>query len=439
MNLLKDNVHKLYFKYFFPTIGGALSTSIYILFDTIFIGQGVGPEGLAALNIALPIYSIYFGTGLLVGVGGSTLFSIERGRGREERANKIFTLSMALGGTIAIVYTLISFVFLKQIAFAFGATTEILPLVKEYMIVVAIGTIPFVMGSVISPFIRADKAPKRVMVAVIFSGFLNILLDYIFVFPLKMGMKGAAIATVISYTVSFLIMASHFLSKNNTLSFSKSYYNSKYIKRIFKCGAPSLLVEISSGFVILIFNHQILRILGEDGVTAYSIISNTAIIVVALFNGVCQTIQPLISTNYGAGEEKRTREFKSIAIKTALIIGTIACVFCFLFPDTITNVFVKPTNRVLIIAREAIRYYVFAFIILGINMVLGAYFQAIELGREAFILVLLRGLLLVSVLVYILPKFLDIRGVWLSVPIAEALTLIVALILNNFNKSYLKK
>ena len=217
MNLLKDNVVKLYFKYFFPTMCAALSTSVYILFDTIFIGQGVGSKGLTALNISLPIYSIYFGTGLLIGIGGSTLMSIEKGRGRLDKANKIFTLSFILGLILATIYCIIGFVFLEEIALVLGATKEIMPFVKEYMVVVVIGTIPFVMGSVMAPFIRADKAPKKAMFAVIFSGFLNIILDYIFVFPLDMGMRGAAIATVFSYTISCLILLTHLLSKNNTL------------------------------------------------------------------------------------------------------------------------------------------------------------------------------------------------------------------------------
>ena len=199
MNLLQDSVYKLYFKYFFPTMCAALSTSIYVLFDTIFIGQGVGSTGLTALNIVLPIYSIYFGTGLLIGIGGSTLMSIEKGRKREDKAQKIFTLSFILGLFLSLIYTVIGFVFLDEIAIILGATKEVLALVKEYMIVVVGGTIPFVMGSILAPFIRADKAPKRAMFAVIFSGFLNIILDYIFVFPLNMGMKGAAIATVFSF------------------------------------------------------------------------------------------------------------------------------------------------------------------------------------------------------------------------------------------------
>ena len=428
MNLLKDNVVKLYFKYFFPTMCAALSTSVYILFDTIFIGQGVGSKGLTALNISLPIYSIYFGTGLLIGIGGSTLMSIEKGRGRLDKANKIFTLSFILGLILAIIYCIIGFVFLEEIALILGATKEIMPFVKEYMVVVVIGTIPFVMGSVMAPFIRADKAPKKAMFAVIFSGFLNIILDYIFVFPLDMGMRGAAIATVFSYTISCLILLTHLLSKNNTLRFKKDFYKLSYITRIFKCGLPSLFIEVSLGFVIFIFNIQILKIIGDDGVTAYSIISNTGIIAVALFNGISQTIQPLISINMGANLKERADRLRNLGLSTALVIGVAFFILCIVFPESIVRIFVKPTDTVLAIAINSIRIYSTAFIIMGINMVSGAYFQSIELAKESFIIAFCRGLLFVSICVFVLPLFIGINGIWLSVPIGELLTLIVTVI-----------
>ena len=427
MNLLKDDIKKLYFGYFFPTMCAALSTSIYILFDTIFIGQGVGSKGLTALNIVLPIYSVYFGTGLLVGIGGSTLMSIQRGKGNQDKSNKIFTLSFVLGLILAIIYFIIGFVFLEEIARLLGATDEVMPFVKEYMIVVVIGTIPFVMGSVMAPFVRSDKAPKKVMFAVIFSGFLNIVLDYVFVFPLDMGMGGAAIATVFSYTVSCLILLTHLLSKNNTLRFKKDFYKLSYIKRIIKCGLPSLFIEVSVGFVVFIFNIQILKIIGEDGVTAYSIISNTGIIAVALFNGISQTIQPLISINMGASLNERADKLKKLAICTALVIGIVFFIICIIFPEQIVRIFVKPSNEVLAIAINSIRIYSIAFIIMGVNMVSGAYFQSIELAKESFIIAFCRGLLFVSISVFILPIFLGINGVWISVPIGEIITLIVTI------------
>ena len=333
-----------------------------------------------------------------------------------------------IGIILAIIYFIVGFVFLEKIALILGATKEILPYVKEYMIVVVVGTIPFVMGSVMAPFIRADKAPKKAMFAVIFSGFLNIILDYIFVFPLNMGMRGAAIATVFSYTISCLILLTHLLSKNNTLRFKKNFYKLSYINRIIKCGLPSLFIEVSLGFVIFIFNIQILKIIGDDGVTAYIIISNTGIIAVALFNGISQTIQPLVSINIGANLKERAIKLRNLGLSTALIIGVSFFILCIVFPEQIVRIFVKPSNEVLAIAINSIRIYSAAFIVMGINMVSGAYFQSIELAKESFIIAFCRGLLFVSISVFILPLFWGINGVWLSVPIGELLTLFVTIV-----------
>lgn len=440
MNLVKDNVLKLYLKYFIPTIGAALSSAIYILFDTIFIGQGVGGDGLAALNIAIPIYGFFMGTGLLIGVGGSTLLSIERGRGHEKKSNKLFTLSIVMGISISLIYLVLGLVFIEKIAFFLGATERILPLVKEYMTIVIIGTIPFVMGSVLSPFVRADKAPKTAMTAVIAGGFTNIVLDYLFIFPFNMGLRGAAIATAISYTLSMFILTVHFFTKNNTLKFEKNFFKIKSVLRIAKCGVPSFFSEISTGLVIFIFNIQIMRLLGEDGVTAYSIISNTAITIIALFNGICQTIQPLVSVNIGAGERKRAESFRKIALITALILGVLSYIVCIVFPEEIVRIFVTPTDTVLKIAVNSINLYAIAFIVTGINMVLGAYLQSIEEAKGAFMIALCRGLLLVSIAVIILPIFMGINGVWISVPAAEFCTLIIGVILTmKSNKNQIVK
>ena len=429
MNLLKDNVFKLYLKYFIPTIGAALSSAIYILFDTIFIGQGVGGDGLAALNIAIPIFGFYSGTGLLIGIGGSTLLSIERGRGHEKRSNKIFTLSIIMGSVISILYMILGLLFIDKVAYFLGATEYILPLVKEYLFIIMIGTVAFVMVNVLSPFIRADKAPKTAMAAVIIGGFTNIALDYIFVFPLNMGMKGAAIATVISSTLSLLVLSIHFIGKSNTLRFEDNFFRVSTAIRIIKCGLPSFFSEISTGLVIFIFNLQIMRLLGEDGVTAYSIISNTAIIIIAVFNGICQTIQPLISVNIGAGEKERVECFKKIAIVTAIILGILSYIICIVFPEEIVRIFVKPTDKVLSIAVNSINIYAVAFVVTGVNMVLGAFFQSVEEAKYSFIIAICRGLLLVSVAVIILPIFMGINGVWVSVPVAEAITFIIGIML----------
>ncbi len=436
MDILKSDVKRLYLKYFFPTVGAALVTSIYILFDTIFIGQAVGGDGLAALNIVLPIYSIVFGCGYLIGIGGSTVMGIERGRDHETKAKLIFSLSIILAIIIAFSFFIIGKLFMDDIAFMLGATDLTIELIREYMDIVAWGFIPFTIGSALQGFVRVDKSPKRAMVATITGGMLNIILDYIFVFPLGMGMYGAGLATVLSYTLSSTILLLHFVSKNNTLKFTFKCFNKSHLIRIIKTGIPSFFIEVSMGIIIFLFNMQLLKFIGETGITAYSIISNTAIIAISITNGICQTIQPLVSINVGAKEYSRAMELRKIALYVAVGFGVVYAFIGFLYPKTLINIFVTPTDEIIEIAVVAIRIYFVAFLVMGANMVLGGYFQAIEMPKVAITISLLRGFLLVAILVYILPIIFGVNGIWLSVPATEFITLAFAIFISKKTLSF---
>ncbi|MCD2500293.1 MATE family efflux transporter [Clostridium sp. NSJ-145] len=438
MDLVKDDVKKLFLKYFFPTVGAALVTSIYILFDTIFIGQGVGGDGLAALNIVLPIYSLVFGVGYLIGVGGSTVLGIERGRGHNDKAIDIFSLSVYISIASAALFLVVGKFFMDDIALMLGATDITISLIEEYMKIVALGFVPFTIGSTLQGFVRIDKNPKLAMIATITGGLINIILDYIFVFPLNMGMYGAGLATVLSYTISMGILLTHFLSKKNTLRLNYRCFRYKYLSRIISNGIPSFFIEMSTGVIIYLFNFQLLKFIGETGVTAYSIISNTAIIFISISNGICQTIQPIVSVNIGAKKYKRAMKFRKIAFYVAIIFGLTATILGFLFPEELIKVFVTPTEEIKQIAVVAIRMYFTAFIIMGANMVLAGYFQAIEMPKVAIIISSLRGLIVVGILIFVLPCFLGVSGIWLSVPITELITFIVAIYISNrtFKEKY---
>ena len=430
MDILKDDVKKLYLKYFFPTVGSALITSIYILFDTIFIGQGVGANGLAALNIILPIYSVIFGIGYALGIGGSTVMAIERGRGHKEKADQVATLAIIIGFLSSIILVLILVLFIEDIAYMLGATEVTIELIKEYMSIINFGTIPFILGATMQGLVRADGVPKRAMVATITGGVLNIILDYIFVMPLGMGMFGAALATFISYCVSSTLVITHLLSKKNNIKLNKNCFKFNYLTRIIKCGIPSFFIEMSAGIVIYLFNTQLLKYVGNVGITAYSIISNSAMIVTSILNGICQTIQPLVSTNIGAKKLDRALALRKIALTVGTVFGVVYAFIGFLFPEVLINIFVTPTEEILNIAIIAIRIYFCSFFVLGANMVIGGFFQAIEMPKVAILISVIRGLVLISIFVFLLPALFGINGIWMSVPLTEALTLILTLYLS---------
>ena len=316
---------------------------------------------------------------------------------------------------------------MDDIAIMLGATNITRELIREYMDIVAFGFIPFTIGSTLQGFVRVDKNPKRAMIATIIGGMLNIVLDYVFVFPLNMGMFGAGLATVLSYIISTIILLTHFISKNNTLKLTYKCFKSSYIMRIINNGIPSFFIEMSTGIIIYLFNFQLLKFIGETGVTAYSIISNTAIIFISISNGISQTIQPIVSINVGAKKYSRAMELRKIAFYVAIVFGLISAICGFLFPEQIIKIFVTPTDEVNQIAIIAIRIYFIAFITMGANIVLGGYFQAIEMSKVAIFISLLRGLVIVGVMIFILPIIFGVNGIWLSVPLTEVITFGIAL------------
>lgn len=428
-DLLTGNPRKLFMKYLVPCISSTLVTSIYILADTIMIGQGIGASALASLNLLIPIIATLFATGLLFGVGGGVLMSIAHGGNDSEKAKQYFSTAL-VGNTIAaVVFLLVGTMFFEQIAYGLGATSSNFQLVSDYGKYI-IGFSPFFMFSTfLQAFVRNDQAPKRAMIAVLVGAGTNIVLDYVFIFILNMGMQGGAIATVIGNSMTVIILITHFLSKKNTMHFKSKMVSFSVLKEIMQCGIASFLIEAASGIVIFIFNLQILRYIGEVGIVVYGIISNVAIIGMSLFNGVAQAAQPIIATNFGAGKYKRVSEVKKIGVIVASGLGGVLFMVGYIFPEPIIGTFVAPTPKITGLGIHAIRVYFIMFLMMGINIFYTNYFQAIMNHKEALIVSLLRGVLLSSGLVFILPYMFGANTIWAVIPITEAITLLIAVIL----------
>lgn len=427
MDLLHDDSKKLFFKYLIPSISATLVTSIYVLADTIMIGKGVGASGIAALNLILPIFSLFFGTGLLLGVGGAVLMSVANGRQDKKLANTYFTNSVISGVVIAILFMIIGLVFLEPIGYMLGSTESNIELFTSYCKYL-VGFCPvFVFSSLLQAFVRNDSAPKRAMIAVISGGVMNIILDYIFIFKFGMGMAGGAIATVLGSITSVVILLTHFKSKQNTMKLIKGSFRIKIVSKIVHSGLPSFLIEIAGGIVVLLFNLQLLKYVGEVGVVVYSIIANTAIVAMSLFNGVSQGAQPIMATNYGAGQTDRVLSVRRLGAITTFAIGIIIFLLGFLFPEIAVQIFIEPTPQIIEMARGALRIYFVAFIMMSLNIFYSTYFQSILKPKISLIICLLRGVILCVILVLILPIFMGVTGIWLVMPITELITVFITI------------
>lgn len=426
-NLLTESVSKIFFRYLIPAILANMVTSIYILADTIIIGKGIGTLAMAALNIILPLFNIFFGVGLLFGVGGSVLMSIARGRGDEQLGKCYFTLAVILNAVTCLALTVLLWIFMEPIARFLGATDATMPYIMDYAPYVIGGLSAFAFSSLLQTFVRNDGAPKLAMIAVISGGILNVILDIIFVFPLQMEMAGAAIASVIGSLCTVFILLLHFLSKANGLKFSLKAFSFSCIGRVFQNGFTSFLVEVTAGIVMFIFNVEILEYAGDNGVSMYGVICNTAIIVTCLCNGINQAAQPILSTNYGAGFGERIRQVRKLGMTTALVICSIPAILGLVLPNMFTYIFLNPNEEILVMSPTAIRIYFIGFFVMGINMFAVGYFQSTAKPKLSLLICLLRGCVLSIIFVTILAPILGINGIWASVPLAEFVTLLISI------------
>lgn len=427
-NFLEDRVSKIYLKYLLPSISATLVTSVYILADTIMVGRGVGPLGIAALNILLPVFNLFFGTGVLFGVGGGVLFSVFKGRKEEKKACSYFTAAMALAAVFSVLYVVVFQAFFDPITRIMGSNETLRQQVHSYGRILVTGAPAFVFSSCLQAFVRNDKRPKLAMAAVISSGILNVVLDYIFIFPMGMGMAGAALATVIASVLTVLILLTHFLSPLNTLKFSKNFHM-REIGKVFLNGSSSFLLELTGGIVIFMFNRQLLRYVGDLGVVVYGIVSNSALVVASVSNGISQAVQPILAVNFGAGKMERVERTRFLGLITAVISGVLFAAIGFAKPLWLIGAFVNPTKEIIDLGIPAIRIYFLSFLAAGSNMLLSTYFQSVLRPMNAMTISLLRGVVFNGIFVLLLPAILGVNGIWMTIVVTEFFTLVIALLM----------
>lgn len=422
LDLTKGSPRKLFLRYLLPSISATLVTSIYILADSVMIGKGVGQNGIAALNIVLPLFTFFFGTGILFGIGGAVLMSVAQGSNDYEMGKRCFTTSTYSLAVISILATLILQLFMDNVLDFLGTTDVTRAYATEYARIFVAGTPIFMFSSMLQAFVRNDKNPNLAMLGVITGGVTNIVLDYVFIYLFEMGMTGGAIATVIGSTTTVTILCSHFFRRTNTLRFVRHGYSIRLLIKIITNGFSSFLVEMAGGIVTFLFNIQLIRYIGEIGITVYSIIANTSFVVMSLANGVAQAAQPVIAVNYGAGEKERVKKVRNLGVICTSCIGILIVVSCMIAPGQITRIFVHANDEILALSIPAIRSYSIAFLFLNLNLFGSSYFQSVMKPYYAMIISVLRGLVFSSVMVMLLPAFFKAEGIWIAMPIVEIAT-----------------
>ena len=429
VDLLERDVKKMFFKYLIPSVGGMLGVSFYVLGDTMIVGRGIGSVGLAALNISIPMINVFNGLGLLFGIGASTAISISRGRGEERQVNNIFTISIILSIILGLVLTTIRIFFLDELCMILGASSDTFQMSRDYLGVIMSFSVLFLLNYTMTVLVRNDGDPNLAMWGMLTGSIVNVVLDYVFIFIFNWGMWGAALATSISPIVGLLILSVHFIKKKNHMTFGKIKIRYSILKRILSNGFASFIVELSAGIVIFIFNRVIIDIMGDLGVSAYSIIANLSLIATAIFTGVGQAIQPIVSVNFGALKMERVYEAGKLAIFTSLALGIVFYISGLLFPEQLVKIFSKGDKALLDITVVGIKIYFTSFILMGVNIVMTTYLQSKEYSKVSMYISLFRGVVFTMVLLLILSRSFGMIGVWMTLPIAELMTLVLSVIL----------
>lgn len=440
----KSAPRKSFALYVSQSILAMIGFSAYILADTYFVATGIGPMALAGLNIALPIYSVILGTGMLLSVGGSTLFAVTKARGDYNLANKIFSFAVGVSIIIGLIFLVAGRLFAEDLAYLFGGDEETVPYAGTYIHVVSTFAVPFMLNNIVVAFIRNDNAPRFATASLLAGNMTNLVLDWIFIYPLKMGMFGAALATGTAPIVGLLVLSTYFLKGKSSFRFGNlgekvisdenreitPLRNVFWILRgVLVLGLSNFIIEISSGLSMITFNIAFWTISGNLGVSAYSIVANIGFVVNALFNGIGQGMQPLISNYHGRGEKQGLMYVLKLGLITSLCMAVVLYAILYIFATPFADVFNKTGDVELNeMASLGIRCYFIAYFFSGLNIVIAAAMNAQEEALKSLLITVGRGLILLVPSILLLSQLGRIEALWFALPMAEVVTLSIVFV-----------
>ncbi|WP_033794542.1 MULTISPECIES: MATE family efflux transporter [Bacillus] len=431
--LREKPMKNLFISYLIPAVLGMVLMSVNIVIDAVMISRGVGANGLAGVNVAIPAFSIFFSISLWIGMGGATLYSIALGENKIERARSIFTQSMTVAVVIVGALMVICLWRIEDLAYLFGANEVILPYALDYLTVLLTFGMIYVLENILSTFIRNDGNPNLAMAGLVVTALLNIAFDYIFIFIFGWGVTGAAAATILSAAIGFLVLLSHFFRKSSILKWTKFHFEWNTVKQIMVIGFPSFTAEITVAIVTIGFNITFMKYAGELGIASYAIVNSIHSMMLLVFLGVGAALQPIASFHYGANLPERLKEGLNFAVKTAIVLGCVAIVSGLFFGKYIIGLFDVQSKELLTLTVTGMSLFFIQYVFFGYNIVYGEYFQSVRQTRKSILIILSRGLLLIIPLLWIMPKLFGVNGIWLVMPVSEVLTAIVVFGMNRIS------
>lgn len=421
------NVKTQFRKYVSQNIMGMIGLSCYILADSFFIAKSQGANGLTALNLVLPLYNLIFSFGSMIGVGSAIRYAVTKYKDAKEADTYLFN-ALFFTTIFGIAFCLAGFFGAEQIMTLLGADEVIRETGAVYTRIFMLFSPFFMWNYVVNAYVRNDGAPTMAMIATLSSSLFNIVFDYILMFPLHMGMAGAALATALSPVIGIVICLIHLLSKKSQVKLKVCMPSISKLLKSCQLGVAAFVGEMSSGIITLAFNFLILGLAGNVGVAAYGVVANISLVAVSIFNGIAQGSQPLISENYGKGRRAEVHILRNMSFRLSLLLAAILYTLLFLGAESITGIFNHDQNVVFAqYATTGMKLYFLGIFFSGLNIVGSSFFAATEKAKAAFTISILRGFVLILLFAFILAAIWGMNGVWLSYAVAEGCVSVIML------------
>lgn len=426
------------FRFVLPSIAMMIFTSIYGVVDGFFVSNFAGKIEFAAVNLILPFPMMLGAFGFMIGTGGSALVSITLGEGRKKEANEYFSMLIYVTIGVGLVLTVLGVIFTRQIAILLGAEGEMLKHCVTYGRLLLLALVPFMLQNVFQSFLVTAEKPTFGLVITLIAGFTNMILDYVFIGVLEGGVVGAALATGISQLVGGIVPLVYFFIPNKSqLRLVRAKLNMSALWKTCFNGSSELMTNLSISLVNMLYNFQLIRFAGEDGVAAYGVIMYVNFIFIAVFLGYAIGTAPIIGYHYGAGNKDEMKNVYKKSISFNIVSGIIMCVVAIALSGVLAKLFVGYDANLYSMTQKGFAIYSIAFLVMGLNIYGSSFFTALGNGLVSALLSFLRTLLFQVIAVLVLPIFFELNGVWFAIVAAEGTALIVTIVfLLHYRKKY---
>lgn len=423
-------IGKLLAQYSIPAVVAMLINAVYNVVDRIFIGKLVGEDALAGLTIAFPVMMIMFAFSGLIGAGGAALLSIRLGEKNDKGASHVFGNTLTFGFLVTASVLIILFINLNGFLTFFGATKSTLPYANTYMAIILGGFIFQMFSFILGGFVRTEGKPMLSMIAMIISSVVNIVLDYIFIGMMDLGVAGAAYGTIIGQLVGLVMYLNFYFRGRSSihLQLQDFFLDIKVMGQIISIGFTTFITTISTSVAMVMMNRGLVEYSGTAGVTSMGAINSLYTFFVMPLMGITAGMQPIVGYNYGAKQQKRVDQALRLSIIVGCIFSTVVFILLEIFATSFVGVFLEDGSPTVPMAANGLRIFILMLPFLSISFMGTAYFQSTVKAKNALFLGLLRQFLFLLPLLFILPKIWGLNGVWIATPIADALAIIITLL-----------